>query len=187
NFLLDTFSNVSILNGIDLHVYVSPENLEPDLLGGIIPEGVPSLMQEGEDLGERMINVFSTLFTKGYKEVVIIGSDSPDLPVYMIERAFVRIQKKSGSIVVGPARDGGYYLIGMDTLNETVFSNILWSTDKVLTETIKRADEASLSIDLLDGWYDIDTKEDLKILLKSRGADYSVKYLESINIEEKLK
>ena len=117
-------------------------------------------MQQGKDLGERMENAFATLFAEGYSHVVIIGSDCPDLAAEQIDHAFTLLG--SYPLVVGPARDGGYYLLGMNRLHQSLFDEIPWSTKQVLQETLSRAEEAGLGVGMLAPLSDIDTLEDLK-------------------------
>ncbi len=118
------------------------------------------LKQEGGDLGERMQNGFRWGFSQGFQRVVIIGSDSPTLPVSFIKEAFNRL--KTMPIVLGPAIDGGYYLIGLKMPIPNIFNNIKWGANTVLSETIARLSQ----YDLLPFWYDVDYPEDLDFLRK---------------------
>lgn len=119
---------------------------------------VKKLQSEG-DLGEKMCSAFSTLFDEGYKQVVIIGSDCPQLTTEIIEDAFDMLQQNDA--VLGPANDGGYYLLGIKKLYAVLFSNIKWSTDQVLSQTLAACDIAGLSNGLLPELRDIDTEADL--------------------------
>ena len=121
---------------------------------------VDLFLQEGEDLGDRMRNVFDQLFSSGCEKVVIIGSDSPTLPVGYIEQAFA----SDKDIVLGPSTDGGYYLIGMNRERVDVFSEIAWGTDQVLKQTLERIREQGVQLELLPVWYDVDLPEDLRFL-----------------------
>jgi rSAM/selenodomain-associated transferase 1 len=130
--------------------------------------------QTGADLGKRMHNAFISCFAEGFQSVVIIGSDSPDLPREIIEEAFESL--KSYGAVIGPTYDGGYYLIGFskDSFSEVFFESIVWSTDSVYTETIRRFDREGISFHVLPRWRDIDTVNDLKALLKDcENSDFS--------------
>ena len=90
-------------------------------------------LQHGNDLGERMKNAFELLFQKGYKEIVIIGSDCYELTEEIIMNAFGELKQKD--VVIGPAKDGGYYLLGMNIFIPELFTGKSWSTNKVLQET----------------------------------------------------
>ena len=124
------------------------------------------LPQNGVDLGERMKNSFTDVFTKGFRRAILIGSDSPDLPKNYIEQAFVILQTRD--VVLGPTVDGGYYLIGfnINTFTPSVFEEISWSNQTVLQETMIKIKQAHRSLDLLPIWSDIDTIADLKHLIQ---------------------
>jgi rSAM/selenodomain-associated transferase 1 len=118
------------------------------------------LLQEGNDLGERMKNAFVAAFQKGYHKVVIIGTDCPDLNAPVIMNAYVYLEDHD--IVIGPAIDGGYYLLGMKKLHPRLFEKIDWSTGKVLAQTLKICESSNLSTFLLPELSDIDDENDLK-------------------------
>jgi len=123
------------------------------------------LPQNGTDLGERMKNSFTDVFTKGFRQAVLIGSDSPDLPKKYIKQAFTTLQTRD--TVIGPTIDGGYYLIGFhtNTFTPSVFEDIPWSNQQVFQETMIKIDQAHHSIGLLPMWSDVDTITDLKYLV----------------------
>lgn len=114
--------------------------------------------QVGDDLGERMHNAFAEGFANGYQKIVIIGSDMYDLTTNDIEHAFDKLE--DNDIVIGPAEDGGYYLLGMKAISENLFKNKEWGTDTVLKDTLK--DIKNLKYYLLKEKNDIDTFEDIK-------------------------
>ncbi|MBI5903510.1 MAG: TIGR04282 family arsenosugar biosynthesis glycosyltransferase [Deltaproteobacteria bacterium] len=176
-FIEDVFIKAAGLKGVDLYAFCAPEGGGADALAGVVSPGVSTFPQEGEDLGARMRNVFKSLFDKGHKKVSIIGTDSPDMPVEYIRSAFTLLDE--ASLVLGPAKDGGYYLIAMNSLFETVFDGISWSTGAVLEQTIEKAKQASIAFKLLPLWHDIDTYEDLALLRGSVDAPVSSKYLEA--------
>lgn len=180
-FIADIFASVVKLKGVDIFVAYTPPEAE-NKITGLIPRGVPSFPQEGASLGERIYNVFKVLFEKGYKRSAVIGSDSPDMPLTYIKEAFKSLDGSEANLVLGPARDGGYCLIAMDSLFDSPFVSIPWSTGDVLEETIKRARENSIRFKLLRPWHDIDTAEDLKMLKDSKKAPRSSHYLKSIGI-----
>lgn len=116
-------------------------------------------LQSPGDLGEKMHNAFAGLFDEGYNDVAIIGSDCYELTTAIIEDAFKMLQQND--LVIGPANDGGYYLLGMKKLCMELFSNIEWSTEKVLTQSLAASTSAGLSYSLLPQLTDIDTEADL--------------------------
>ena len=120
------------------------------------------LPQRGGDLGQRMNNGFIDTFGRGFQQVIIVGSDIPDLPRDVIEDAFASLETRDA--VLGPSFDGGYYLIGFkrDTFQPLVFEGIRWGTETVFQETINRFRAKGLSLDILPTWNDIDTLIDLK-------------------------
>jgi rSAM/selenodomain-associated transferase 1 len=114
--------------------------------------------QQPGDLGERMRTAFEQMLLK-YKKVIIIGSDCLELTSQLIEDAFEIL--KTGDIVVGPARDGGYYLIGMKKVYPEIFSNKAWSTNTVLTETLRDIEQLGLTVVQLSVLSDVDEASDL--------------------------
>jgi rSAM/selenodomain-associated transferase 1 len=120
------------------------------------------LPQHGKDLGERIFAAIKTVSSRGYDTVIVIGSDTPTLQPSHIEKAFKALKK--ADVCLGPARDGGYYLIGMNQPHKGLFEEIPWGTEKVFQTTLNRAQVAGLKTSLLPRWYDVDTPEDLRDL-----------------------
>jgi rSAM/selenodomain-associated transferase 1 len=116
-------------------------------------------VQEGEDLGIRMQNAFQNGFNEGYENIILIGSDLPNISKEIIDTGFQALQ--NNEIVFGPADDGGYYLIGMSKMNTTVFENKPWSQSELLTITLEQLNEQQKTIGLIETLNDIDTFEDL--------------------------
>ncbi len=114
--------------------------------------------QEGQDLGDRMYNAFHQAFVDGYTNVLIIGSDLYDLQIDHIHQAFTALENNDA--VIGPAQDGGYYLLGMSILIKEVFYNKDWGNDSVYQDTIK--DLSTKKIYTLETLNDIDVASDLK-------------------------
>lgn len=115
--------------------------------------------QHGNDLGERMKNAFQkTLLTS--KKAVIIGSDCAELTKEILENAFDALEKND--FVIGPAEDGGYYLIGMNYFEPSVFENINWSTEEVLPKTLEKIAHLERKVALLPTLSDTDNEEDWK-------------------------
>lgn len=116
--------------------------------------------QAGHDLGARMCNAFREVLDMGYRGAVIAGSDCPGLTAAMIHAAFDQLDKTD--VVIGPASDGGYYLLGMKELLVKLFVNKSWGTDKVLNETTGDLHMAGKKFELLRVLSDIDTAADLE-------------------------
>ena len=121
--------------------------------------GYPRFLQQGPGLGERMEQAFSWGFQKGYKHIVIIGSDCAQLNTEILQEAFDRLRKQDA--VIGPAQDGGYYLLGMNSLIPGIFSHKEWSTDTVFSATIRNFELGDFSYSLLPTLSDVDTIEDI--------------------------
>lgn len=139
--------------------------------------------QTGEDLGERMEQAFIRVFSEGVDEALLIGSDIPSLTASMMADAFRSLADSDA--VIGPAKDGGYYLIGFkkSTFLPGVFRSMTWSTKTVFHETLVRLQKASLSVHQLPKLTDIDTREDLEAFLKQaphagEGALRTLSFLE---------
>jgi len=116
-------------------------------------------VQNGIDLGERMKNAFNQGFKDGYKRIVLIGSDLPDITVTHINQGLVAL--KENDVVFGPAEDGGYYLIGQSKMNAMIFKNKPWSKSTLLAETLNELKNNSITYTTLNTLNDIDTYEDL--------------------------
>ena len=126
-------------------------------------QGVRLLDQVGENLGQRMHRTFVDLFAKGYTHVIIMGTDVPTLPLSVYQEAFTMLGRSD--VVLGPALDGGYYLIGLKQPAEQLFTGVPWSTDQVLAVTQQQANALGLSVELTTAWRDVDTIEDLQSLI----------------------
>jgi len=138
---------------VDRHIYFSDV---------IIPskwEGDNKFVQEGEDLGIRMRNAFQNGFEEGYENVILIGSDLPNISKEIIDTGFDALQ--NNDITFGPAEDGGYYLIGMSKMNTSIFENKPWSQSELLAVTLKQLKEQQQSVGFIKTLNDIDTFEDL--------------------------
>jgi rSAM/selenodomain-associated transferase 1 len=132
-------------------------------------QGVRLLDQEGNDLGTRMHASFMTLFANGFKHVALIGTDVPSLPLTHYRQALDQLA--THDLVLGPARDGGYYLIGLTRPVGELFHDIPWSTDRVLATTRERAADKGLKTALLPAWRDVDTVDDLLAVIQDSAAD----------------
>lgn len=121
--------------------------------------GFDRSVQRGSDLGERMKNAFEESFALGYQSVCIIGTDCWELTETHLEKAFE--QCRQVDVVVGPAADGGYYLLGMNKLYPELFENKKWSTDSVFKDTLQTIENLKISFSVLDELHDVDEEKDL--------------------------
>ena len=161
-FLRDTVSLARNINCSRRIIAFDSDEQNPSFLKKIASD-FGFYRQKGRYLGERMLDVFNALAATDMK-IVIIGSDSPGLPGSYISRAFDELNKKD--IVLGPAYDGGYYLIGLKKPCRAIFAGVKWGASSVFAQTLKKAKELKMKIAVLGSWYDIDTPQDLKYLQK---------------------
>lgn len=152
--LLTHTSKVIDSVGYDAHIYYTDHIPEQD---EFFSRHAEKAIQAGEDLGTRMYNASTNLLST-YGKVIIIGSDCGELTAGIIKDAFAALDLVD--VVIGPARDGGYYLIGMKQSDSALFKGIEWSTSGVLLETLKRANDRKYELALLPTLRDVDTVED---------------------------
>ena len=166
---LDTLDAVRAVPGLDGIIACEPAEACQEMRDLVGP-AIDVIAQRGDDLGERMTHALQDVFRLGYANVVLIGSDLPDLPPRLVEAAVSKLQARTTDIVLGPAIDGGYYLIGMNRLFSSMFEAIDWSSDRVLDQTLATAAAEGLVVDQLDPWPDVDTPADLDRLIAHSGA-----------------
>jgi len=148
-------STYSVLEHVEAPVWTYFSDFIPETVN---PPIAKSFVQEGQDLGERMANAFARSFESGMEKVVLIGTDCPTLQSQHLNQAFEALTHSD--LVLGPATDGGYYLIGMKRKADYLFEGISWSTSEVLSQTLAVATAHGLHFTLLDELSDIDTRED---------------------------
>lgn len=178
-FLKDIALRLKSLSDIDIHIFFTPEDSQ-EQVSSIFNAYNSFIPQSGDDLGRRLESAFEVLFNDGYEDVAIIGSDSPDLPLEYIEDAFSCLNSEDAELVLGPARDGGYYLVAMRGRHYAILNEINWSTPDVLDETLKRARSEGIKTTLVSEWYDIDTVEDLALIKDSSEAVFTSKFMEAL-------
>jgi hypothetical protein len=175
NFLRDTFVLMEAVRDKretrQIVLCYTPEGAE-EAFENIEREGSLMLAQRGGDLGERLTNCFTDLFELGFDSVVIIGGDSPTLPEEILVEAFASLTNEN-EVVIGPAEDDGYYLVGMRKLQAKIFEHIPWGTSGVLAATKARASEAGVKLTWLPAWYDVDTPEELERLKRELNENKS--------------
>ena len=121
---------------------------------------IPCLDQGEGDLGDRLHRAFAQAFAQGCRPVVVIGADCPDLTPALFAQAFGALEEQN--LVLGPAMDGGYYLIGLNLPAPALFTNIPWGSGEVLAATLQQAQALHLSTHLLEPLADVDRPEDLR-------------------------
>jgi rSAM/selenodomain-associated transferase 2/rSAM/selenodomain-associated transferase 1 len=141
-----------------------------DRMRDLAGPAIDVIAQRGANLGERLVHVFEDVFRLGAESVVVVGSDLPDLPSRVPGAALAALRSRSDRVVLGPAVDGGFYLVGMNRLHPALFERIDWSTDTVLAQTLAAARGASLDVVLLDEWADVDDAADLERIVQ-HGTD----------------
>jgi rSAM/selenodomain-associated transferase 1 len=154
-FLLEKTRDISSKVTSDKAVYYSVKIRENDIWN---ENTFQKHQQVGEDLGIRMLNAFKNGFESGYEKVMIIGSDLYDLTTKNIENAF--LQLNTNDVVLGPAEDGGYYLLGMKSLEENIFKNKNWGTETVREDTL--SDLKDKKVFLLEELNDVDVFQDIE-------------------------
>lgn len=154
-FLLKHTVEITEKLNVDKYVFYS-ENIHRDDIWN--PDIFRKKMQSGNDLGQRMQNAFSEIFGMGYEKVLIVGSDIYELQQKDIENAYEALQ--TSPFIIGPAKDGGYYLLGMKELNSEIFQNKNWGTNRVLEDTLN--DLKNKQYILLEEMNDVDYFEDIK-------------------------
>ena len=174
SFIIGTIRIAKTVEGPDIYLFCHPDIDNPFFQKVSSDFGIKLMPQNGKDLGERMDNAIRDTLSAGHKKVLIIGSDSPDLPPEYIDEGFKRLD--SSDMVIGPSVDGGYYLLG-GKRGLPVFYGIPWSSNKVFEMTLNKAREHSLTFSILDEWYDIDTWEDLQKYMKT---GYKIKELGNV-------
>lgn len=154
-----------IPEGWPVEVHFAPRDAAPEMRAWLGPER-RFMPQPGGDLGERLRSAFARVFADGAPAAIAIGGDCPDLGCADFEHAREMLEDRD--VALGPARDGGYYLIGLCAPAPGLFEDIPWSTAAVCAATLDRAAAAGLSCGLLDEKEDIDDAEALRRFVTSR-------------------
>jgi len=142
--------------GVDTFIAYAP----PDAEDYFSRFGINLIPLFAGDLGERMQYAFTKVFAGGYQKAALVGVDIPDLSAAIILKSFELLS--DNDIVFGPAKDGGYYLVGMKTLIKEIFENVPWSSVQTLKRSIDQAGKAGYSTAFTEMLSDIDTIEDAK-------------------------
>ena len=163
SLLVDQLNHVQELDQTDFYLVFAPDDARL-LMEKLAPSCFRLFPQQGDDLGGRMAAVFERLFQMGHKNIALIGGDLPPVPLGFFDQAYAFLMSLKKRVVLGPSRDGGYYLVGCNQPTPEIFQGMTWSHSEVLTETQNKL--ASLKVDyhLLPPWFDIDTVDDLRYL-----------------------
>jgi len=130
----------------------------------LLPAGFGMLLQAGDDLGQVLIGAARALLLAGHDCVLLVNGDSPTLPPRLLVQAIETLREPGDRMVLGPASDGGYYLIGLKHPHKHLFTQIAWGIETVARSTCERAAEIRLATTLLPEWYDVDDVETLRWL-----------------------
>ncbi len=160
NFVNDILAMLNNLS-VSLKIFFDPPDTKKQIQQWL-GEKYSYAPQTGQGLGQRMKNAFLQAFSEGFNRVVVIGSDSPDLPEKYLELAFHALD--TNDVVIGLSSDGGYYLIGFarNSFLPEAFGQISWSSNKVSEQTIDILQQHKQRLYLLPQWHDVDTLTDLK-------------------------
>lgn len=157
-FLGDTLDKVRLLDEYKCYLAATPA-VEINKLAEVVGPGEEVIPQPGDSLGQRMLGIARQLFARGHSPVVLIGTDTPGLPPSFLQKTLSLLNHCD--LVLGPAFDGGYYLIGMRNLESRVFDDIDWGKASVLEKTLTACDKYNITYNLLDSLMDVDRPEDL--------------------------
>jgi rSAM/selenodomain-associated transferase 1 len=174
SFVLDTLERTKTAVGrlklsMDRHLACTPSTSHVFFKIMEERQGVTLIDQVGDDLGARMHQAVETMFSRGYRQTLLIGTDVPTLPLEHFKQALALLDQHD--LILGPALDGGYYLIGMNRTIPELFTDMPWSTDQVLRLTQDRAAQLGLKTALLQPWRDVDTLADLEALIQTCAAE----------------
>jgi rSAM/selenodomain-associated transferase 2/rSAM/selenodomain-associated transferase 1 len=156
----DTLRTVGSVANADHLIACEPAEAAPALRMSV-SAAVDVIAQRGDSLGDRLTHVFRDVFRLGYDSVVVIGSDLPDLPSDYLRQALRALASAGDVVVLGPATDGGYYLMGLNRAHDELFQDIPWSTASVMADTLRCAGAHGLPAVVLAAWRDVDDAADL--------------------------
>ncbi len=181
-FLLDTMHRLTAVDARRVLAF-APADREADFAA--IAAGRFALTPQADgDLGRRLAAFVDRRLEEGARAVVLVGADSPTLPVEYVEQAFAELER--ADLVLGPATDGGYYLVGCGPARPPIFTDIAWGATTVLAETIVALADPRWRFSVLPPWYDVDTPDDWTMLcghlaaLRRAGIDPGVPHTEAL-------
>jgi uncharacterized protein len=179
-FLRDTTENIALIaRGAKVHGYVAyaPCGAEP-LFDGILADGTSLVLADGaavvalrvRGFGRSLLHAAEALFTQGHDAVCLLNSDSPNLPTARLQQMAEALAAPGDRVVLGPAEDGGYYLLGIKAPHPHLFEDVAWSTPHVAAQTRERALALGLPVVELEPWYDVDDEAALVRLIHDLGS-----------------
>jgi rSAM/selenodomain-associated transferase 1 len=168
---------------ISPYVAYAPAGQE-DLFEGILAPGTQLVLADGspampagvEGFGRCLLHAIHQLFAAGYDSACVLNSDSPTLPTTYLRQAAEYLARPGDRAVLGPAEDGGYYLLGLKRAHARLFIDIAWSTEQVAGQTRDRAREAGVELAELPPWYDVDEPSSLDRLRHALAAPAGIAY-----------
>jgi rSAM/selenodomain-associated transferase 1 len=146
--------------GVQLAIAITPADAT-EYFRRISPSGTVLLPVVGVDIGDCLSQALGRLLADGYAKALALNSDGPTLPIAYLRQALAALENHEIDIVLGPSEDGGYYLIGLKEPHPGLFQGIAWSTDRVMAQTLIRAETMGLEVFQLPSWYDVDTAAEL--------------------------
>ena len=161
DLLKETIKLAGQLKGVSCKIAISPSD-QLDSVRKLLSTELTIIPQPKGDLGERLAQLFEASFSEGAGGVIVLGADHPGLPLSYLEEAATALQGRKEQVVLGPTKDGGYYLVGLTEPAPKLFEEIPWSTSQVFEQTLQRAEKLGLSVKQLPSWFDLDRPEDLK-------------------------
>lgn len=162
-FLEDTLDKVRLLDEYKCYLAATPA-VEINKLAEVVKPDEEVIPQPGGSLGQRMLCIASKLFARGHSPVILIGTDTPGLQPSFLQKTLCLLDHCD--LVLGPAFDGGYYLIGMRNLEGRVFDDIDWGTASVLEKTLIACDKYNITCKILDSLMDVDRPDDLMAMVE---------------------
>jgi rSAM/selenodomain-associated transferase 1 len=161
--LVDQLKHLQEFDAADFYLAFAPDDARL-LMENLAPPCFRLFPQEGADLGARMEAAFKRLFDIGHRNIVLIGGDLPPLPLRYFAEAYAFLATSNQRVVLGPSRDGGYYLVGCNQPTPQIFQGMRWSHSAVLAQTQDKLASLKIIYHLLPTWFDIDTPADLRYL-----------------------
>jgi hypothetical protein len=168
-FLKDIVDSVKRVVPEIIVAFTPPEGR--DVLERSLPKQLLWFSQKGNDLGERLNSAVTHAHDLGFNPIIVLGTDSPTIPASFIETALNALVSGETDVVLGPATDGGYYLVGLNRSQPELFQNIEWSSPSTFQQTARKANQLNLRLLTLPEWYDVDTPADLITLTNELLSD----------------
>jgi uncharacterized protein len=145
------------------YVAYAPRGSE-DFFRSILPSSIGLIDACLPTFGDCLLHTIEELLARGHQSAVVLNSDSPTLPTTLLVETAAALARPGERAVLGPASDGGYYLLGVKAAHRRLFEDIAWSTERVAEQTRERARELKIDVDVLPVWYDVDDIESLRRL-----------------------